>query len=88
MKNNTNLRSLTRSIEVTGTAATFFPVGITKYIFKETLSGHANAHRPSYTNGKKGGLLLCSWPKDGKIFLPIVYSDEMCTGIKYQVLLI
>ena len=32
-----------------------------------------------------GGLLLCSWPKGGKLSLPFVYSDEVWTGIEYQV---
>jgi hypothetical protein len=29
--------------------------------------------------------LLCSWPKGGKPSLPFVYSDEVWTGIEYQV---
>jgi len=28
---------------------------------------------------------LCSWPKGGKLALPFVYSDEVWTGIEYQV---
>jgi hypothetical protein len=35
--------------------------------------------------GKEGGLLLCSWPDGGKPSLPFVYSDEVWTGIEYQV---
>ncbi len=31
------------------------------------------------------GLLLCSWPKGGRPPLPFVYSDEVWTGIEYQV---
>ncbi|HEY4874655.1 MAG TPA: GH116 family glycosyl hydrolase, partial [Puia sp.] len=31
------------------------------------------------------GLLLCSWPKGGKLSLPFVYSDEVWTGIEHQV---
>jgi hypothetical protein len=34
--------------------------------------------------GNEGGLLLCSWPKGGKLSLPFVYSDEVWTGIEYQ----
>jgi hypothetical protein len=30
-------------------------------------------------------LLLCSWPKGGKLSLPFVYSNEVWTGIEYQV---
>ena len=33
----------------------------------------------------KAGLLLCSWPKGGKLSLPFVYSDEVWTGIEHQV---
>ena len=31
------------------------------------------------------GLLLCSWPRGDKPTLPFVYSDEVWTGIEYQV---
>ena len=31
------------------------------------------------------GLLLCSWPKGGEPTLPFVYSNEVWTGIEYQV---
>ena len=31
------------------------------------------------------GLLLCSWPRGNKPTLPFVYSDEVWTGIEYQV---
>ncbi len=30
-------------------------------------------------------MLLCSWPKGGKPSLPFIYSDEVWTGIEYQV---
>ena len=35
--------------------------------------------------GHDGGLLLCTWPRGGKPSLPFVYSDEVWTGIEYQV---
>jgi uncharacterized protein (DUF608 family) len=53
--------------------------------FKTDLSQHANAQRPGYAMGHEPGLLLCSWPKGGKPTLPFVYSDEVWTGIEYQV---
>jgi hypothetical protein len=56
-----------------------------KHNLKRDLSDHANPQRPSYALGKEGGLLLCSWPKGGKLSLPFVYSDEVWTGIEYQV---
>jgi len=49
------------------------------------LREHANPQRPSYALGNEGGLLLCTWPKGGKLSLPFVYSDEVWTGIEYQV---
>jgi Glycosyl-hydrolase family 116, catalytic region len=56
-----------------------------KYNFRKDLSEHSNPQRPSYALGNEGGLLLCSWPKGGKLSLPFVYSDEVWTGIEYQV---
>jgi hypothetical protein len=44
-----------------------------------------NPQRPAYALGDEGGLLLCSWPKGGKLSLPFVYSDEVWTGIEHQV---
>lgn len=56
-----------------------------KYNLKKDLSDHANPQRPAFAMGKEGGLLLCTWPKGGKLSLPFVYSDEVWTGIEYQV---
>jgi hypothetical protein len=56
-----------------------------KYNLKHDLSTHANPQRPGYALGNEGGLLLCSWPKGGELSLPFVYSDEVWTGIEYQV---
>jgi len=58
---------------------------IFKNNFKTDLSQHANAQRPGYAMGHEPGLLLCSWPHGGKPTLPFVYSDEVWTGIEYQV---
>lgn len=52
---------------------------------KHDLSAHANPQRPGYALGAEGGLLLCTWPDGGKPSLPFVYSDEVWTGIEYQV---
>ena len=46
---------------------------------------HDNPQRPSFAFGTDGGLLLCSWPNGGKPSLPFVFSDEVWTGIEYQV---
>jgi len=58
---------------------------IFKNNFKSDLSQHANAQRPGYAMGHEPGLLLCTWPRGGKPTLPFVYSDEVWTGIEYQV---
>ena len=60
-------------------------VAIHKYNLKSDLSEHANPQRPTFAMGNDAGLLLCSWPKGGKLQLPFVYSDEVWTGIEYQV---
>jgi uncharacterized protein (DUF608 family) len=52
---------------------------------KRDLSTHSNPQRPTFAAGKDGGLLICTWPKGGKLTLPFVYSDEVWTGIEYQV---
>lgn len=56
-----------------------------KYNLKTDLSDHVNPQRPTYAVGKEGGLLLCSWPKGDALTLPFVYSNEVWTGIEYQV---
>jgi hypothetical protein len=60
-------------------------VAIHKNNLKYDLIEHANPQRPTYAMGNDAGLLLCSWPKGGKLQLPFVYSDEVWTGIEYQV---
>jgi uncharacterized protein (DUF608 family) len=52
--------------------------------FKETFEDHANPQR-IFALGDEGGLLLCSWPRGNRPLLPFVYSDEVWTGIEYQV---
>jgi uncharacterized protein (DUF608 family) len=56
-----------------------------KYNLRTDLSDHINPQRPSYALGKEGGLLLCTWPKGDALTLPFVYSNEVWTGIEYQV---
>jgi len=60
-------------------------VSVHKYNLKEDLRDHANPQRPTFAMRDDGGLLLCSWPKGGKLSLPFVYSNEVWTGIEYQV---
>lgn len=56
-----------------------------RYNLKLDLSDFANPQRPTYACGEEGGLLLCTWPKGGELSLPFVYSNEVWTGIEYQV---
>ena len=58
---------------------------IHKYNLKRELSTHVNPQRPGFALGDEGGLLLCSWPKGDALSLPFIYSDEVWTGIEYQV---
>ncbi len=58
---------------------------IHRHNLKKDLSGYANPQRPGYACGSEGGLLLCTWPKGGALTLPFVYSNEVWTGIEYQV---
>ena len=44
-----------------------------------------NPQRPGFGAGKDGGLLLCTWPAGDQPSLPFVYSNEVWTGIEYQV---
>jgi uncharacterized protein (DUF608 family) len=56
-----------------------------RYNLRRDLSEHANPQRSGYAFGAEGGLLLCSWPRGGEPSLPFVYSNEVWTGIEYQV---
>ncbi len=57
---------------------------IFQYNFLEDLSRFSNVQRV-YALNEEAGLLLCSWPKGERPALPFVYSDEVWTGIEYQV---
>jgi uncharacterized protein (DUF608 family) len=56
-----------------------------RHNLRPDLSAHANPQRSGYAFGDEGGLLLCSWPRGGELSLPFVYSNEVWTGIEYQV---
>ena len=60
-------------------------VAVHKYNLKDVLMDHINPQRPTFACGEDGGLLLCTWPKGGQLSLPFVYSNEVWTGIEYQV---
>jgi len=57
---------------------------IFRYNFRNSFKKHHSVQRTYALNDEKG-LLLCSWPNGGRPKLPFVYSDEVWTGIEYQV---
>ncbi len=57
---------------------------IYKYNFRADLSEHKHTQRV-FAEGKEKGLLVGSWPKGGRPERPILYCDEVWTGIEYHV---
>jgi uncharacterized protein (DUF608 family) len=57
---------------------------IYRHNFHRSFREHANAQR-IYATGDESGLTLCSWPRGGRPRLPFPYSDEVWTGVEYQV---
>jgi hypothetical protein len=56
-----------------------------RYNLRKDLTDHVNPQRPGFGAGTDGGLLLCTWPMGDQPSLPFVYSNEVWTGIEYQV---
>lgn len=54
------------------------------YNFREDFTGFSNPQR-TYVLNDETGLVLCSWNGGGRPRLPFPYSDEVWTGIEYQV---
>ena len=57
---------------------------IYRHNFREDLSGFEHKQRV-FACGNEAGLLNCSWPKGGRPEVPILYCDEVWTGIEYEV---
>jgi hypothetical protein len=55
-----------------------------RHNFRADLTGHQSVQR-TYAVPGEAGLVLCSWPRGGRPRIPFVYSDEVWTGIEYQV---
>lgn len=55
-----------------------------RYNFIRDFSKYPHVQR-IYATGKEAGLVLCTWPRGGKPDVPFVYSDEVWTGVEYQV---
>lgn len=56
---------------------------IVKYNFKDPL-GEIPQYR-NFASPFESGLLNCTWPRGGKPPVPIVYHNEVWTGIEYEV---
>lgn len=54
------------------------------YNFRSPVGGFSNVQRV-YALNDEAGLLLCTWPRGSRPALPFVYSDEVWTGIEFQV---
>ncbi|MBA2718998.1 MAG: hypothetical protein H0U52_07130 [Chloroflexi bacterium] len=52
--------------------------------FRRDFRDHVNCQR-TYVLNDESGLVLCTWPNGGQPRFPFVYSDEVWTGIEYQV---
>jgi non-lysosomal glucosylceramidase len=57
---------------------------IFRHNWRATLLDHANPMR-IYALGDEAGLLMASWPMGNRPLIPTMYSDEVWTGIEYQV---
>jgi non-lysosomal glucosylceramidase len=55
-----------------------------KYNWVPDLTGWKHAPR-AFAGAKDKGLLICTWPKSGRPRVVMLYSDEVWTGIEYQV---
>ncbi len=57
---------------------------IFRHNWKPDLTGWKHAPRAFAGNGDKG-LIICTWPRGGRPDHVMLYSDEVWTGIEYQV---
>lgn len=57
---------------------------ILKYNWRESFAGFKQEPRV-FASDNDQGLLLCTWPKGGRPPVPTLYSDEVWTGIEYEV---
>ena len=69
---------LPREMVVAGLSAIF------KHNFKSDLTNWKHSPR-AFAGAKDKGLIICTWPKGGRPAGVMLYSDEVWTGIEYQV---
>ena len=55
-----------------------------RHNFKTDLTGWKHAPR-AFAGARDKGLIICTWPKGGRPGGVMLYSDEVWTGIEYQV---
>ena len=60
-------------------------LAVHRYNFKKDMMEHVNTRRPFFACGDESGLVLCTWPRGGRPVLAMVYSDEVWTGVEYEV---
>lgn len=57
---------------------------ILKYNFRGNFIGHKQIPRV-FVSDDEPGIVICSWPHGGRPETPTLYSDEIWTGIEYEV---
>ncbi|MCB1121028.1 MAG: hypothetical protein KJT03_05735 [Verrucomicrobiae bacterium] len=57
---------------------------IYEHNFIRDLSHFSNVQRV-YALNEESGVVLCTWPKGNRPLLPFVYSDEIWSGVEFQV---
>jgi len=57
---------------------------IFRYNWKPDLTGWRHAPR-AFAGARDKGLIICTWPKGGRPPQVMLYSDEVWTGVEYQV---
>lgn len=57
---------------------------IVQYNFRPNFVGHKQVPRV-FASDDEAGILICTWPHGGRPEVPTSYSDEVWTGIEYEV---
>jgi uncharacterized protein (DUF608 family) len=57
---------------------------IIKHNFKESLEGFKQTPR-IFAMPSESGLLVCTWPNRGRPEVPTTYTDEVWTGLEYEI---
>ena len=60
-------------------------LAVHRHNLRQELTTHTDFLRAFFACGPESGLVACSWPKGGRPSMPMIYSDEIWTGIEYQV---